>query len=291
MAFLDDMALFVEVVKHKGFRGAAEALNLPSSTVSRRISALEKHIGLRLLNRSTRKIELTEAGGIYYERCRHIVKEATAAHLALSDMVTQAAGRLRLSLALDVAKFLVAPFLAEFAERYPAIDLDFDLSDRHIDLIDAPIDLAIRVGAVSDLSAIAYPLAQFECRLYASPLYLQRFGAPDCPEDLRQHQCLARTPAQKTWLLRSQDQQMEVPIQCRWRANDLSFSRHLASQGFGIIMLPSLLASEELARGSLQPVLPQWRGDILPVYALSETRLLPAKALRFIEFYREKLQP
>ncbi|QMT40991.1 LysR family transcriptional regulator [Neisseria shayeganii] len=289
MGLLDDMALFVEVVKAKGFRGAAQKLGLPGSTVSRRVSALEKNIGLRLLNRTTRKVELTEAGAIYYERCRYIVEEAAAAHLALSEMVAQPAGTLRLSVASDVARFLIAPFLPEFAERYPHIGFDFDLSDRHVDLVGEPVDLAIRVGQPADSLLIAYPLATLCCRLYAAPGYLKKYGTPENPESLARHQCFPRTARQKEWTLTRGSKEVKVPIQSRFTANDLSFSRHLATQGLGIIMLPEIMAAHEVASGELRILLPEWRGARLPIYALSETKLLPAKALRFIEFFKDKL--
>jgi DNA-binding transcriptional LysR family regulator len=133
MEFLNDMALFVEVVKAKGFRGAADTIGMPNSTLSRRISALEKAIGLRLLHRTTRKVELTEAGQIYYERCKRIVDEARLAHEQLGKMLAQPSGVLRASLPVDFTVAYLAPLVAEFANLYPGITFDFDLTSRRVD--------------------------------------------------------------------------------------------------------------------------------------------------------------
>ena len=143
---LSDMALFVEVAKAMSFRGAAAAIGVPNSTLSRRISALENAIGLRLLHRTTRRIELTEAGRIYFERCKRIVDEARLAHEQLGDMLAQPSGVLRASLPVGFATVFLAPLVAEFAGRYPAITFEFDLSPRRADLVAEPVDVAIRMG-------------------------------------------------------------------------------------------------------------------------------------------------
>lgn len=289
MGLFDDMAFFVEVVKAKGFRGAAEKLGLPSSTVSRRIGALEKTIGLRLLNRTTRKVELTEEGAVYYERCRRIIEEADALHKELGVMADEPCGTLRVAVAVDLAKLLIAPFLPEFAERYPQIRFHFHLSDHFADLVGDPVDLAVRVGNPQASGLIAYPLATHICRLYAAPGYLARHGTPEHPEALSRHQCFPRTAKQKVWTLTQNGRSVSTAINGRFTADNLGFSRKLAETGLGIIMLPEALAAQETAAGTLVPVLPDWQGDVLPIYALSESKLLPAKTLRFIEFFKEKL--
>src|SRR5689334_7442969 len=188
--YLNDMALFVEVVKANGFRHAAEAVGIPNSTLSRRISALEKAIGLRLLHRTTRKIELTEAGQIYFERCKRIVDEARLAHEQLGELLAQPSGVLRVSLPVDFANIYLAPLIADFAGRYPGISFDFDLTPRLVDLVSEPFDVAIRMGKPPDSNLIARQLANLPCYLYASPRYLERSGEPGHPTDLTQHECL-----------------------------------------------------------------------------------------------------
>ncbi|GAB3374485.1 hypothetical protein GCM10027431_27080 [Lysobacter rhizosphaerae] len=169
MELLNDMALFVEVVKARGFRAAADALGIPNSTLSRRINALEKAIGLRLLHRTTRKIELTEAGQIYFERSKRIVDEARLAHEQLGEMLAQPSGVLRASLPVDFAVTYLAPLIAEFAALYPGITFDFDLTPRRVDLVSEPFDVAIRMGESEDSQLIARVLASLTPNLYASP--------------------------------------------------------------------------------------------------------------------------
>lgn len=155
MELLNDMALFVEVAHTRSFRRAADATGVPNSTLSRRISALEKAIGLRLLHRTTRRVELTEAGQLYYERCRRIVEEARLAHEQLGELLAQPSGVLRASLPVDFATIYMAPLVAEFARRYPGIAFDFDLTPRRVDLVAEPYDVAIRMGELTDSNLVA----------------------------------------------------------------------------------------------------------------------------------------
>lgn len=141
----------------KSFRRAADSLSMPNSTLSRRISGLEKSIGLRLLHRTTRKIELTEAGQIYFERCKRIVDEARLAHEQLGEMLEQPSGILRASLPVDFATTYLAPLIAKFSVCYPGISFEFDLTPRNVDLVAEPFDVAIRMGSQSDSALIARP--------------------------------------------------------------------------------------------------------------------------------------
>lgn len=285
---LNDMALFVEVVKAKGFRGAAEVIGMPNSTLSRRISMLEKAIGLRLLHRTTRKVELTEAGQIYFERCKRIVDEARLAHEQLGEMLAQPSGMLRVSLPVDFAVTYLAPLIAEFARRYPGITFDFDLTPRRVDLVSEPFDVAIRMGESENSQLIARPLARLSTCLYASPDYLERSGEPGKPADLAQHECLGMAKT-NMWTLHDGAQTTTISVGSRFVVNNVGMIRRLATMGMGIVLMPEEIAADDLAHDRLRRVLPQWQGSPTPVYAITETRLLPAKTQRFIEFLRERL--
>ncbi|MGK5023436.1 LysR substrate-binding domain-containing protein [Janthinobacterium sp. RB2R34] len=289
MAFLNDMALFVEVVKAKGFRGAAEALHMPNSTISRRISLLEKAIGLRLLHRTTRKVELTEAGQIYFERCKRIVDEARLAHEQLGDMLAQPSGTLRASLPVDFAVTYMAPLIAEFAQMYPGIAFDFDLTPRQINLVSEPFDVAIRIGALDDSQLVARHLASLAPFLYASPTYLEREGEPVLPADLVRHQCFNMSKNGQ-WILHNSAEVAQVTVGCRYTLNSMGMLRRLATLDQGIILTPPAIVADDLAAGRLRQVLPGWHGKPVPVYAVTETRLLPAKTQRFIEFIKQRLE-
>jgi DNA-binding transcriptional LysR family regulator len=288
LEFLNDMALFVEVVKARSFRRAAEAIGMPNSTLSRRIGVLEKAIGLRLLNRTTRKIELTEAGQIYFERCKRIVDDARLAHEQLGELLTQPSGLLRVSLPVDFANTYLAPLIAEFARRYPGISFDFDLTPRRVDLVSEPFDLVIRMGEPEPSHMIARPLARLPPYLYASPRYLELNGEPGEPSDLTRHECLCM-PKSNVWRLHKGAQMIEVAIGGRFRLNSVGMIRRLATLDMGVALTPEEIVAEELANGRLCRILPQWQGSPTPVFAITETRLLPAKTQRFIEFLRERL--
>lgn len=289
MEFLNDMALFVEVVKAKGFRGAAEAIGMPNSTLSRRISALEKSIGLRLLHRTTRKVELTEAGQIYFDRCKRIVDEARLAHEQLGEILAQPSGMLRASFPVDFAVTYLAPVIAEFARLYPGISFDFDFTPRRVDLVSEPFDVAIRMGESENSQLIARHLASLPAYLYASPGYLERSGEPGEPADLERYECLNILKA-GSWTLHDGKQTVTVSVGGRFALNSVGMIRRLATLEMGVILVPEEIVADELASGRLRRLLPQWQGTPTPVYAITETRLLPAKTQRFIEFLRERLE-
>ena len=284
---LNDMALFVEVVKAKSFRRAAEALGMPNSTLSRRISALEADVGLRLLNRTTRKIDVTEAGQVYFDRCRRLVEEARLAHEQLADFRTEPTGVLRVSLPVDFASAYLSALIAEFSQLHPGIAFDLDLTPRNVDLVSEPYDVAIRMRAPPDSHLIARPLTILRPKLYASPGYLERAGAPTEPADLAGHQCI-EFPRTKTWHLHRGDENVDVPINGRVRLNSPGMAQRLASFDLGIVLIPEELVSFEVNQGRLQRVLPDWQGRAAPVFMLTESKLLPAKTQQFIAFLRDR---
>lgn len=290
MEYLNDMALFVEVVKARGFRGASQAMGIPNSTLSRRISTLERSIGLRLLNRTTRKVELTEAGLIYFERCKRIVDEARIAHEQLGELLAQPSGVLRASFPVDFAVTYLAPVIAEFANRYPGISFDFDFTPRRVDLVSEPFDVAIRMGESENSQLISRRLASLQTCLYASPAYLDRSGEPHEPAELEQHECLNIARA-GSWTLQDGTRSIKVVANSgRFSLNSVGMMRRLATLDVGIILVPKEIVADELQSGKLRRILPQWQGTPASVYAITETRLLPAKTQRFIEFLRERLQ-
>lgn len=294
MELLNDMALFVEVVKAMSFRRAADAIGVPNSTLSRRVSALEKAIGLRLMHRTTRRLELTEAGQIYFERCKRIVDEAKLAHEQLGELLAQPSGVLRASLPVDFATSTLAPLIAEFAAIYPGIRFEFDLTPRRVDLVSEPFDVAIRMGESQDSNLIARLLAQLPTHLYASPTYLERAGEPQAPADLVNHECLGFKAAKAmVWTLTREDSGAveSVEVGGRFQLNSVGMLRRMATLDLGFVLSVDALAARDVQQGRLVRVLPAWQGPPVPVYAMTETRLLPAKTQRFIEFLRERLHP
>ncbi|KDM90037.1 LysR family transcriptional regulator [Photobacterium galatheae] len=285
---LNDMALFVEVAHVMSFRKAAEITGVPNSTLSRRISTLEKEIGLRLLHRTTRKLELTEAGKLYYERCKRIVAEAKLAHEQLGDLLEHPSGLIRASLPVDFAVTVLAPLMPEFIRRYPDITFDFDLTSRKVDMITEHFDVAIRIGEQESSTLIARKLASLKTQLYASPGYLARFGEPATPAALSQHECLhiLKTGA---WQISDGADTVDISVRSKFTLNNIGIIRKLATLDLGIILMPEEIVAEDLNAGRLRRLLPDWQGAPTPIYAMTETRLLPAKTRCFIEYVRECL--
>ncbi|AIY39403.1 Transcriptional regulator [Collimonas arenae] len=293
MELLANMELFVAVAKAKGFRRAAEILDMPNSTLSRRIADLERLVGVRLFHRTTRKVELTEAGQAYFRRCEGIVAEAHVAHEALLEGAEQPGGVLRVSMPVDLALSYLAPAIKEFGERYPLIDFELDLTPRRIDLVADGFDCAIRMGepVAMPASLIAKPIGLLPRHLCASSTYLA--GAPPLrhPRDLAQHQCLLiQTPLrqQAQWKLISETETVTIAVKGRYAMNNVGLSRTMAILGMGIAVSAGRETPEDIAAG-LQCALPDWRFASIPVYAIIESRLIPSRVRLFINHISESL--
>lgn len=296
MELLSYMRLFVEVARAKSFRRAADVLDMPNSTLSRHIAALEKAIGLRLLHRSTRKVELTAAGEVYFKRCQSIVEEARIAHESLRDVAERPSGTLRVSMPVELATDHLAPVLSDFARAYPLIDFEFDLTPRRVDLLTEPFDLAIRIGPAPDTPSmlVARPIAVLLRHLYAAPSYLKKAPPLKHPDDLVHHVLFIAQGSKQQEVSRSLhrgDETVHVTVATRFTMNSVSLSRALARVGVGIAALDTELSREDVASGRLRRVLPDWSLAPVRVHAITETRLLPARARLFIEFLKTRLQP
>jgi len=296
MELLSYMRLFVEVARTKSFRKAADALDMPNSTLSRHIAELEKTIGLRLLHRSTRKVELTEAGEVYFKRCQSIVEEARIAHESLLDAVERPSGTLRVSMPVDLATGYLAPILRDFAKAYPLINFEFDLTPRRVDLLTEPFDLAIRIGPAPTAPSmlVARQIALLPRYLYAAPSYLKSAPPLTHPDDLIHHVLCSGQAATKlrevSRTFYRGDETAQVTVTSRFTMNSVGLSRSLALLGIGIAVLDTELTRDDVASGRLRRVLPDWHLAPIEVHAITETRLLPARTRLFIEFLKTRLQ-
>ncbi|TAN27309.1 MAG: LysR family transcriptional regulator [Castellaniella sp.] len=286
---LNDIELFVEVARSQNFTRAGEALNMPASTVSRRLSQLEKSIGVRLLNRSTRKVALTPAGATYFERCRPIVEQARIAHEMLVENAQEPRGRLRVSLPSSLALAFLQSTLSEFSRRYPEIECEYDLSVRKIDLQTDGFDVVIRASQLADSGIVSHRLGVLRLGLFASPAYLQSHGTPQSPEDLVDHECLRTGTGREdsSWTLYSaHGEQRKVHVHGRMAMNHVLMLRHMAEMDAGIV--PMSVRDRHIS-GRLVRILPQWTFKPVPLVALFPSRLLPARARVFIDFLNEQL--
>lgn len=290
----NDLLLFARVADSGSFTAAARQLGLPKSTVSRRVSTLERALGERLMERTTRKLHLTEFGLSLLEHAHQVVAEVDAvAALALSRQA-QPSGRLRVSMPGDFAGFDVARLLAQLVVRYPGITLDLDISARRVDLIGERFDLAVRMGALPDDATLsARRLFTHAWGLYAAPTYLALHGQPTTPDELRRHDVLAlRSTAGEPmpWtLLREGERWQETP-RPRAMANSPDLLTRLAVEAMGIAALPDLVASPHLAANGLARVLPQWCLPESTAWAVMPgRRLMPAKTRVFLEMLQASL--
>jgi DNA-binding transcriptional LysR family regulator len=295
MDVLNYMRLFVEVAKRKSFRAAAEALDMSNSTLSRNIAELEKTIGVLLLHRSTRRVELTAAGAVYFKRCQSIVEEALGAHEALRDVTERPIGTLRVSMTPDFGVGYLAPMLGEFARAYPLIKFDFDLSSRVVDLQSDPFDMAIRLGAAptGPSSLVARPIALLPRYLYASPAYLKAAAPLTHANDLANHVvCMGQRSSGETdvWrrLMRG-DETVEVMGGSRFVSNSAAMSMEWAANSIGIAGLDPQIACANVAAGRLQRVLTDWQLEPVELHVITDTRHLPARTKLFISFLKARL--
>lgn len=258
---------FVAVVDQGGFAPAARRSGLATSSLTRQIDALEAHLGVSLLNRSTRSVTLTAAGEAYHAQVRRILDDLDEANRAVSEGSGPPRGVLRISLPVSFARLHVTPFLPRFMAEYPAITLDVVSSDDVINLVERRIDVAVRLGALDPSSLIARRLAPHRRVLCASPAYLAAHGVPDHPRDLTQHSCLAFAfaPGDRTWSFCREGRVETVRARGTMRANDADMLHEAALAGHGLVLMPTWFTGEDLAQGRLVPVLPGWRAELGPV--------------------------
>lgn len=292
-ALLPDVVLFVAVARAKNFSRAARALGMPVSTLSRRIAEFEARLGTQLLVRSTRRLELTEPGATYFERCQLIVDAAEAAHAELHGHSQHPRGHLRVSVTQDFAVTYLVPIFAELPARYPEITVELDLTARSVDLIGERFDVAIRMGALPDSQLVARKLGAGPVGLYAAPAYLARAGAVRAPADLATHACvriLGPIDRAARWTLVRGDQVETVAITGRFVANSMQLLLELVTAGLGIATLDDAIARPAALTGALVRVLPGWRPPPVPVHALTPSKLLPARTRVFLECLTDHLR-
>ncbi len=294
MARLDEMAVFAEVVEAESFSGAARALAISKSAVSKQIGRLEDRLGVRLLNRTTRRLSLTEAGATFYEASRRVLDEAEAAETAVSSFAAAPHGLLKLNAPMSFGFLHLANAIPLFHARYPQIAIEAVMNDRFVNLVEEGYHLAIRIGEMRDSSLIARRLAPSRAVLCASPDYLARRGMPEKPEDLARHDCLiySNLDHRDEWPFAGPRGPFRVKVQGPFHANNGDALCTAALAGMGIVRLPSFIVSAHLLAGRLVPVVcgaPLAAQGIYAVYPHS--RNLSAKVRAFVDFLAEHFGP
>lgn len=285
---LDQLNAFVAVAEHGGFAAASRHLGRDSSVITRRIAALEKRLGIRLIERTTRRMAFTEAGAAYLQRVRGVLEELALADAEAAALNPQPRGLLRLSLPQAYGRLCVAPLLPAFLAAHPAVDLEVRYTDRFADLVAEGIDLAVRLGQLRDSGLVARPLARFERGLYASPAYLRRHGRPQTPAELRGHAALALLSHDRPghWTLHRGAERVQVQLDVRIASDDVVTLLQAAAADTGLVVATDWLLRGHDTTPRLQRLLPDWNvGPTSAIHAVTPTaRLLPGKTRALLEF-------
>ena len=287
---LNALAVFARVVEEKGFSAAARKLGLSKSAVSKHISQLEDHVGARLLQRTTRRLSLTDTGAALYERCARIVAEVEEAERAVNQLQTLPRGTLRVSGPLAFGVRHLAPAIAEFMQMYPELQVDIQLSDRLVDLVDEGFDVAVRIARLADSSLIARRLCPMDLYAVATPAYLAAHGTPVHPRDLAGHNCLHYSYAASgdTWQFLEGQADLHAHVHGTLRTNNGDVMLAAVRANLGIAILPAFLAGPALCDQQIVEVLPQFRPRVSAVHVVyPHSRHLPTKVRLLIDFLAE----
>ncbi len=284
------MVTFAHVVKAGSFVGAAERLKLAPSVVSKHISKLESEMGVRLLNRSTRSLSLTEAGTAFHEHCARIVEELEQSEEAVASLQAEPQGRLRISTTSSIINSLLTPMIPGFLEQYPMLELELVAGDRLVDLVEEGYDMALRITGEPSEHLVARYLSPINFRVMGSPAYFHKHGRPERLEDLQRHICLNYPePLAQKWIFREGQQRVEVDIQSPVQVNSVDALRQLALAGIGLALLPTYAVASELTSGKLQCALPGYQGfgeaKLYAVYL--QNRYGSPKIKAFVEYITE----
>ncbi|QJQ11392.1 LysR family transcriptional regulator [Pseudomonas putida] len=287
----EDMRIFAQVMEAGSFTAAADRLGMSKQSVSRRLMQLEERLGVRLLNRSTRRLDATPLGQHYYQSALRLLGEVQQVEHDISGQAQALRGTLRLSAPLSFAMSHLGCLLTEFLQLHPQVDVEVDLSDRAVDLIGEGYDLALRIGGLEDSSLIARRIASVERVYCASPAYLQARGVPLKPEDLAGHDCLPYGHSRQVqWQFRQGGKAQAIQVTGRMRANNGELLRDAAIAGMGVTYLPTFIVGQALADGRLVNVLEEWTPPALQLSAVYPQHRQVARPVQgFVSFLRERL--
>jgi DNA-binding transcriptional LysR family regulator len=285
------MQVFALVVETGSFSAASERLGISRAAASKYVSRLEAHLGGRLLHRTTRRVNPTESGRAYFERCKEILQHLEEAEGMVSGLSQQPRGNLRMTAPSNFASRHLMPLVSEFMQTYPEIRVEIMCSERRVDLVEEGYDLAIRITRLPDPELIARRLAPLRHVLVASPDYLAKHPAPSSPQELDQHACVvySHTP-NSTWNFTKDGERFSVKVSGSMVTDNPDVILEAAISGMGITYLPSFLASDPVRSGELKLVLPDHEATEMSLYAVYASRkFLPAKIRVFIDFIKERI--
>lgn len=275
----------VKVVEVGSFSGAARAMGVSKGHVSQRISQLEDRLGVRLLHRTTRKLSLTELGNLYYQRCKQVSEDLDEIEQALSEYQQRATGVLKISSPNLLGEVHIVPAIADFLSENPSLEIELNFYGRKVDLVEDAYDVAIQVGARTDINVVNKPLAKTTFQLVATPRFLNRHGTPENPSDLKHLRCVTFTEygMTKPWKFVRAGKEVSVSGLSRWHSNNGHCLLAAARESLGLAYLPDYYVADDIASGRLVRVLEEWSGigrDVVAIY--QHRRHLSAKVRLFV---------
>ena len=291
---LQAMHLFVRVAELSSFSAVAQQMGLARSAVTRQIAALEQHLGIKLMVRSTRRLMLTSAGAAYLEKCRVILNLVEVAETGVAEERQTPRGMIRISLPLTYGLMRVAPILLDFARRYPEVQLDMDYTDRRVNLIEEAIDLSVRITSRLGATEIARRIGSSQLQAVASPAYLAEHGTPRHPSELIHHECLSYTTtaeSKQTWSFDVDGVLTAYPIRARIHSNNGEALNDAVERGLGIALQPDFIIERSLQSGKVVTILTEFPLPELGIYAmLPSNRQVPHRVRVLMEFLADQLR-
>jgi DNA-binding transcriptional LysR family regulator len=287
MDTLTSMKVFAAVVETGSFAAASDRLDMSRAMTSKYVAHLEEHLGTRLLQRTTRKLTLTESGATYYERCVQILADISEAEEGALHLTEAPRGTLRLTVPVSFGILHMGPVISDYMKQYPDVKVDLLVTDRRVDLLEEGLDMAIRIGSLSESGLVAKKFASDRVVICGSPEYLQRLGTPKTPAELAQHNCLtySLSATGDEWKMEGPDGQHTVKVSGSLRATNGDLVKLAALGGVGLMRQPLFICGEDLRAGRLVEVLPEYRSDSMGIYAVYPSRKhLSAKVRTFVDF-------
>ncbi|MDH3355670.1 MAG: LysR family transcriptional regulator [Chromatiales bacterium] len=288
----EEMRTFVKVVEAGSLSAAADRLDIAKSAVSRRLADLESRLGVQLLNRTTRRLNLTDSGSLFYQRCQRILADLEESEQYVSSEHTNLRGTIRIAAPLTFGIHHLSPLFDEFLKEHPALRLDLDLNDRTVNLMDEGVDLGIRIGQLQDSSMMARKLTSAKMILCASPEYLEKHGEPKTPGDLKKHYGLnySNLSERELWQFTHEDgKHYSVPVPFRMRSNNGDVLNRAALDSLGVVATMSFICYRELEQGSLRQILSEYKMEEVGIYAVYPAqRHLPGRVRLLIDYLVEQ---
>lgn len=293
---LTSMQVFIKATELGSFVAAADAMRMSPQMIAKHISAIEIRLGVKLINRTTRKQSLTDIGHSYYERCRIVVAEAEAADSIALDMKISPSGIIRVNAPVTFGAYTLSPFITQYLGLYPETQVELTLNDRIVDPVEEGFEVVVRIGELSDSSMVAWPLRPYRLIACASPEYIAHKGMPEKPSDLQKHSCLVYgiwSPSMPCrWIFQQNGHTEEIKPEGRFRSNEWKALLHAAVEGYGITLGPEDVLNKEIDAGRLIRVLPKYDGPVRPMHVLVPIgRKQTAKIRSFIEALRASFAP